>query len=201
MYLFVRTESTYHSKTLSLNYFISICYLRQSEMMETNKMSILSVLLVLISPAFSSPLDNLNINPGLFSPNSKIEKYKIIPRYHISQWLLLRGLLLHTVPYSFLSFSKLTKLIIPIITLSGKVGGMASLAGAPYVSIYEATDEEILEMAQSLASNGLIDSLENMRDDNIYIFQGLVDSITPWCKSLLSWRNNYHPIFRAGRKN
>ena len=121
---------------------------------------------------------------------SKIEKYKIIARYHISQWLLLRGLLLYTVPYSFLSFSKLTKFIIPIITLSGKVGGMASLAGAPYVSIYEATDEEILEMAQSLASNGLIDSLENMRDDNIYIFQGLVDTITPWCKSLLIWRNN-----------
>ncbi len=62
---------------------------------------------------------------------------------------------------------------------------MASLAGAPYVSVYEATDDEILEVTRTMESEGLIDSLENMRDDNIYIFQGLVDTITPWCKYLL----------------
>ena len=64
---------------------------------------------------------------------------------------------------------------------------MASLAGAPYASVWEATDDEILELTRSMASDGLIDSLENMREDNIYIFQGLVDTITPWCKSLLTW--------------
>ena len=69
---------------------------------------------------------------------------------------------------------------------------MASLAGAPYVSVYDATDDEILELTQTMARDGLIDSLENIRADNIYIFQGLVDTITPWCKSLLLWRNNHH---------
>ena len=59
---------------------------------------------------------------------------------------------------------------------------MASLAGAPYVSVYDATDDEILELTQTMARDGLIDSLENIRADNIYIFQGLVDTITPWCK-------------------
>ena len=67
---------------------------------------------------------------------------------------------------------------------------MASLAGAPYVSVWDATDEEILEVTRSMASEGLIDDLENMRDDNIYIFQGLVDTITPWCEYLLTWRRN-----------
>ena len=62
---------------------------------------------------------------------------------------------------------------------------MASLAGAPYVSVWDATDDEILEVTQTMARDGLIDSLENLRDDNIYIFQGLVDTITPWCKSRL----------------
>ena len=76
--------------------------------------------------------------------------------------------------------------IILFIALSVKLGGMASLAGAPYVSVYDATDDEILELTRSLANDGLIDSLENLRDDNIYIFQGLVDTITPWCESLLS---------------
>ena len=93
---------------------------------------------------------------------------------------------LHTVPYSFLCFSKTINFIILIIALSVKLGGMASLAGAPYVSAYDATDDEILELTRSLANDGLIDSLENLRDDNIYIFQGLVDTITPWCESLLS---------------
>ena len=67
---------------------------------------------------------------------------------------------------------------------------MASLAGAPYVSVWDAADEEILEVTRSMASEGLIDDLENMRDDNIYIFQGLVDTITPWCEYLLTWRRN-----------
>ena len=67
---------------------------------------------------------------------------------------------------------------------------MASLAGAPYVSVWDATDEEILEVTRSMAGEGLIDDLENMREDNIYIFQGLVDTITPWCEYLLTWRKN-----------
>ena len=59
---------------------------------------------------------------------------------------------------------------------------MASLAGAPYLSVWDATDDQILENAHTLADLGLIDSLENMERDNIYIYQGLVDTITPWCR-------------------
>ena len=63
---------------------------------------------------------------------------------------------------------------------------MASLAGAPYVSVYEATDDEIRELTETFANNGLIDGLENIENDNIYIFQGLLDSITPWCEYSIS---------------
>ena len=84
------------------------------------------------------------------------------------------------------------KFIILTIALSVKLGGMASLAGAPYVSVFESTDDEILEITRSLADNGLIDGVENLRDDNIYIFQGLVDTITPWCESLLTRSYNGH---------
>ena len=59
---------------------------------------------------------------------------------------------------------------------------MASLAGAPYLSVWDATDDQILENTHTLADLGLIDSLENMERDNIYIYQGLVDTITPWCR-------------------
>ena len=84
---------------------------------------------------------------------------------------------------------------------SDKVNGMASLAGAPYASVWDATDDEILELTHTFAQDGLIDSLENMSEDNIYIFQGLVDTITPWCKFLLFKRNNdsiTNNHFRAG---
>ena len=63
-----------------------------------------------------------------------------------------------------------------------QISGMASLAGAPYASVYEATDDEIRELAEIFATEGLIDGLENIESDNIYIFQGLLDSITPWCE-------------------
>ena len=59
---------------------------------------------------------------------------------------------------------------------------MASLAGAPYLSVWDATDDQILENTHTLADLGLIDSLENMERDKIYIYQGLVDTITPWCR-------------------
>ena len=59
---------------------------------------------------------------------------------------------------------------------------MASLAGAPYLSVWDATDDQILENTHTLADLGLIDSLENMERDAIYIYQGLVDTITPWCR-------------------
>merc|ERR1719336_1417103 len=63
---------------------------------------------------------------------------------------------------------------------SASIAGMASLAGAPYLSVWDATDDQILENTHTLADLGLIDSLENMERDAIYIYQGLVDTITPW---------------------
>ena len=77
---------------------------------------------------------------------------------------------------------------------------MASLAGAPYLSVWDATDDQILENTHTLADLGLIDSLENMERDKIYIYQGLVDTITPWCRSLQN--NSVIPLhFRAGGEN
>ena len=94
---------------------------------------------------------------------------------------------LHTVPYCILRFRKFVQLLsLHYTEVSVQIAGMASLAGAPYISVWEATDEEILQTTQIFANDGLIDGLENMADDNIYIFQGLVDTITPWCEYLLA---------------
>lgn len=93
---------------------------------------------------------------------------------------------LHTVPYCILRLRKFVQLLsLHYTEVSVQIAGMASLAGAPYISVWEATDEEILQTTQIFANDGLIDGLENMADDNIYIFQGLVDTITPWCEYLL----------------
>ena len=93
---------------------------------------------------------------------------------------------LHTVPYCILRLRKSMKLLsLHYTEVSVQIAGMASLAGAPYLSVWDASDEEILQTTQIFANDGLIDGLENMADDNIYIFQGLVDTITPWCEYLL----------------
>ena len=135
-------------------------------------------LLVLISPTFSSPLDNLNINPDTISVSGFSSGGCFSTQFHTA-------------------FSSSVKIICHHshhirIVFSDQVTGMASLAGAPYVSVWDATDDEILEVTQTMARDGLIDSLENLRDDNIYIFQGLVDTITPWCKSRLE--EQYSPL-------
>ena len=92
---------------------------------------------------------------------------------------------LHTVPHCILRLRKLVQLLsLHYTEVSVQIAGMASLAGAPYLSVWDATDEEILQTTQIFANDGLIDGLENMADDNIYIFQGLVDTITPWCEYL-----------------
>ena len=56
---------------------------------------------------------------------------------------------------------------------------MGSVAGAPYISSYLA-DEDILTKTLALAEQGLIDPVNNMEQDNIFIFQGLIDTVVPW---------------------
>ena len=57
---------------------------------------------------------------------------------------------------------------------------MGSIAGAPYLSTYALTDLIIHEETLILEAAGLIDPVENMENDNIYIFQGILDTIVPW---------------------
>jgi len=60
---------------------------------------------------------------------------------------------------------------------SKSVYGVGSFAGAPYLSFWSSTLQEDTLM---LAGSGLIDPVENMKDDKIFIFQGINDTITPW---------------------
>ena len=57
---------------------------------------------------------------------------------------------------------------------------MGSFAGAPYLSANLDTDLQIQKKTLELAAQGLIDPVENMEQDNVYIYQGLLDTITPW---------------------
>jgi len=64
---------------------------------------------------------------------------------------------------------------------SNSLVGMASFAGGPYLSAYLGTSVPVLvEEAKKMAGDGRIDSLEGLEGDNIYIFQGMLDFITPW---------------------
>ena len=59
---------------------------------------------------------------------------------------------------------------------------MGSFSGCPYISAYADDDDAIFAETVKLAEEGVIDPIENLMDDKIYIFQGLVDSIVPWSK-------------------
>ena len=57
---------------------------------------------------------------------------------------------------------------------------MASVAGAPYLSAYEVTEAGILDQTLELADQGLIDPVDNLKYDQVFIFQGLIDTVVPW---------------------
>ena len=51
-----------------------------------------------------------------------------------------------------------------------------------YLSVWSdgTYDDAIYDATNELADAGLIDSVENLNDDKVYIFQGTLDSITPF---------------------
>ena len=58
---------------------------------------------------------------------------------------------LHTVPYCILRLRKFVQLLsLHYTEVSVQIAGMASLAGAPYISVWEATDEEILQKIEKI---------------------------------------------------
>ena len=81
---------------------------------------------------------------------------------------------------------------------------MGSVAGAMYLSVWSdgTYDDAIYDATNELADAGLIDSVENMNNDKLYIFQGILDSITPFgeksCKIKI-WISKIP--FRSRRKN
>merc|ERR1712215_486750 len=63
---------------------------------------------------------------------------------------------------------------------SQSISGVGSFSGCPYISAYLDNDEDIITETLILAEQGLIDSIENLVNDKIFIFQGLLDTIVPW---------------------
>ena len=57
---------------------------------------------------------------------------------------------------------------------------MGSFSGCPYISAYLDNDDDILAETINLGESGAIDPLENLLEDKIFIYQGLVDTIVPW---------------------
>ena len=57
---------------------------------------------------------------------------------------------------------------------------MGSVTGAPYLSAYAHTETAMYEETLQLSSAGLIDDVEHLDKDEVYIFQGLLDTIVPW---------------------
>lgn len=76
----------------------------------------------------------------------------------------------------------MTKQNISIICF--QLSGVAPFAGAPYLTgRWEVTGspstDELHQKTLALADAGLIDPVENMRGDQVYIFTGTLDSVVP----------------------
>ena len=63
-----------------------------------------------------------------------------------------------------------------------KVSAVGSFAGAPYLSAWSSA---LYEDTMELAAANLIDPVENIKDDKIFIFQGVNDTIVPLGKYFL----------------
>ena len=61
---------------------------------------------------------------------------------------------------------------------------MGSFAGAPYLSA-NADNALVYTETLALAAAGLIDPVENMERASVYIYQGLLDTITGWGAQIL----------------
>ena len=70
------------------------------------------------------------------------------------------------------------------VALLFQISGMGSFAGAPYLSA-NADNALVYTETLALASAGLIDPVENMERASVYIYQGLLDTITGWGTQIL----------------
>ena len=61
---------------------------------------------------------------------------------------------------------------------------MGSFAGAPYLSA-NADNALVYTETLALAAAGLIDPVQNMERASVYIYQGLLDTITGWGAQIL----------------
>ena len=81
---------------------------------------------------------------------------------------------------------------------------MGSFDGPPYLSKFATTEQEMYEGTLGLSSAGKIDNIDNLKNDQVYIFQGLLDSIVPWGQFKLEayqCKITTFPCFRRGIKN
>ena len=70
------------------------------------------------------------------------------------------------------------------VALLFQISGMGSFAGAPYLSA-NADNALVYTETLALAAAGLIDPVENMEQASVYIYQGLLDTITGWGAQIL----------------
>lgn len=64
---------------------------------------------------------------------------------------------------------------------------MGSVEGTPFLANTVFDEQERLQETLRLAEEGLIDPVDNMKEDNIYLFHGIHDSIVPWGRLVLSF--------------
>merc|ERR1712183_668858 len=83
------------------------------------------------------------------------------------------------------------------VAFSKTISGMGAFAGIRYIQ--DVSDGDIASLTNSLASQGLIDPVENISNDNIYIFHGQADSVVPWEQA--SKIKNFYQNFLAEGSN
>jgi len=70
-------------------------------------------------------------------------------------------------------------------------------AGLPYLATSGLSEADKSDEVDGLAQAGLIDPVENMRNDNVYIFHGKADSIVPFAEAGLV-ENFYNQYLASG---
>merc|ERR1711936_1240945 len=83
------------------------------------------------------------------------------------------------------------------VAFSKRISGVGVFAGLPYLATSGLSEADKSDEVDGLALAGLIDPVENMRNDNVYIFHGKADSIVPFAEAGLV-ENFYNQYLASG---
>ena len=149
----------------------------------SSRMTKLFLVLTLVSMArCQDSLDSLHINPSTISVSGFSSGGCFATQFHTAFSASVVMSFIHIRYGCCIGFTSKTEQ--KNVALLFQISGMGSFAGAPYLSA-NADNALVYTETLALAAAGLIDPVENMERASVYIYQGLLDTITGWGTQIL----------------